>query len=62
MKYKFTKNVTAFKEDHFTGDIIDVDPELKDTKTCLREGWLIEVQEVKTSKRVVKRKKQDESI
>lgn len=62
MKYRFTRDVTAFKEDHFTGDVVDVDPELKDTKTCLREGWLIEVQEVKTSKRVVKRKKQDESI
>lgn len=62
MKFKFTKNVTAFKEDHFTGDIVDVDPELKDTKLCLREGWLIEVQEVKTSKKVVKRKKQDESV
>jgi hypothetical protein len=62
MKFKFTKNIFAFGENHKKDEIIDIDePNSKDAKFCIETGLLVHVQD-NIVKRVIKRKKQNESI
>ena len=61
MKYRFLKNITAFKTNHYVDEIIELDENNIETLTCLNNGWIEEYQDrvVKNrSTKAMKRKKQ----
>lgn len=42
MKYRFKKNITAFKTNHYVDEIIELDHKNIETLICLNNGWIEE--------------------